>query len=161
MEFTLLCFFFSLNIKRYTLSRYLPILVLPFSFFCIYDYLTAPQPGFAFLPLVIECLFFLIVITYIFYEKMKFSIEEPIFVTSLFWIAVGFIVYFSGNFFLFLYSRSSYNDEAFKIQYGIIYSSVTILKNILLCIGVTRKKERVIKNINSSFDSHIDPFSPF
>lgn len=155
MEFSFLSFYFSLHIQNKWLKKVLPFTIIPFSLFCIYDFITMKTPSFAFIPLVIECLFFLFIIVYIFYEKMQFSIVEPIFVTSLFWIAVGFIVYCSGNFFLFLYSKNSYVDSTFKIQYSIIYSTVTILKNILLCIGVSRKMEK--QNDSSNFPNNNEP----
>ncbi|MBL0057310.1 MAG: hypothetical protein IPP31_14295 [Chitinophagaceae bacterium] len=146
MEFSFLSYFFSLHIANKRLRTVLPYAIIPFAIFCLYDFITTKVPSFAFIPLVIECLFFLVIIIYIFYEKMQYSIDEPIFVTSIFWIAVGFIVYCSGNFFLFLYSKNSYIDSSFKLQYSIIYSTVTILKNIMLCIGVSRKKEKIKEN---------------
>ena len=78
---------------------------------------------------------------------------EPIYQKAIFWISVAFIINFSGNFFLFLYSRTSYKDEIFKNQFTIIYSSVTILKNILLCISVMVKES----NKNNQFDNNM-PF---
>lgn len=161
MEFTFLSIYFSLQIKKEIIKKVLRFSIAPFAIFCAYDFLTTTKPSFAFMPLVIECLFFLVIIIYSLYEKMLYNIEEPIFILSSFWISVGFIVYCSGNFFLFLYSKNSYNDINFRIQYSIIYSTVTILKNILLCIGVSRKREEVKKAPEFPFTSDLDNFYPF
>ena len=75
-------------------------------------------------------------------------------------LCLAFIINFSGNFFLFLYSKNSFNDEAFQRQYTIIYSTVTILKNILLCISIPIKEHH--KGLtNNTFDSLFDNFHPF
>lgn len=85
---------------------------------------------------------------------------EPIYQKAVFWVSVAFIINFSGNFFLFLFSRNSFNDEAFKRQYTIIYSTVTVAKNILLCISILIKEKK--QNIsNHPFDSGFDLFQPF
>ncbi|MGB5007937.1 MAG: hypothetical protein WBO39_13445, partial [Ferruginibacter sp.] len=90
-------------------------------------------------------------------------VVEPIYHKTIFWISVAFIINFSGNFFLFLYSKTSYNYEAFRRQFLIIYSSVTIIKNILLCIAVALKETKIDnQNLNlSSIDSELDSYLPF
>ena len=94
---------------------------------------------------------------------MKQDINEPLFSTFIFWFAVAFLLNFSGNFLLFVYSETSNKDPDFKTNYTIIYSVVTIIKNILLCIAVTIK-EAPRKNIdaNNSILANTDPsiFNP-
>lgn len=161
MEYSMLAYFFSLNTKSKIVKTLLIYSIIPFFIYCIYDFISAKQPGFAFFSLIIECLALLIVLLYIFYEKMQYSFDTPLHQTYFFWIAVAFILYFAGNFFLFLYSKNSYHDEVFKTQYTIIYSTVTIIKDIFLCISAFIKdvpkpdKENRIENI---FDSY-HPFS--
>lgn len=65
---------------------------------------------------------------------------EPLYKKAFFWIAIAFFIYSAGNFFLFLFKNSSKQDENFQIQYTIIYSTFTILKNVLLCIGLYLNK---------------------
>jgi len=105
-EYSLLAYFFSLNIKGKLVRNLVIYSIIPFILYCLYDYLSAKEPGFAFLPLVIECLTLLIVLIYIFYEKMNYLLDTPIYQTSFFWIAVAFIIYFAGNFFfVFILSK--------------------------------------------------------
>jgi len=60
--------------------------------------------------------------------------------TKVFWIAVAFTIYCSGNFFLFLYSNNPVKDNEYYFQFTLIYSTFTILKNICLSIGIFIKE---------------------
>lgn len=93
---------------------------------------------------------------------MQESVIEPIYHKVIFWISVAFIINFSGNFFLFLYSKAGYNDDTFRRQFNIIYNSVTILKNILLCIAVSiREKKNGDQQFDDfSIDSKLDDYLP-
>ncbi len=151
LEYTLLSYFFSLYIKNKIVKTILRFSPIPFVLFCIYDFAMAKEPILAFYPLIIEYLTLLIFIIYYFFEVMQENVVEPIYQKPIFWISVAFIINFSGNFFLFLYSKNSYNDEEFRRHFLIIYSTVTILKNILLCIGVMIKENK--NDTNSDFHS--------
>jgi len=156
LEYTLLSYFFSLYISNKIVKKVLRFSPIPFIIFCVYDFIQAKESTLAFLPLIFEYLVLLIFIIYFFFEVMQATVVEPIYYKSIFWISVAFIINFSGNFFLFLYSNISFNDEIFRTHFTIIYSSVTILKNILLCIGVSRKESEKIENsmeLGPDFDS--------
>lgn len=143
IEYIFLSTFLSLNTKSQFAKKVIVFSIFPFFIFCVYDFLKSNEPSFAFLPLVVECLLLLSALLYILYEKMTFTFDVPIYQTAFFWVAVAFVVYSAGNFFLFLFSsENNHKDLGFKMQYAIIYSFVTILKNILLCISVLIK-ERV------------------
>ena len=91
---------------------------------------------------------------------MQETVVEPIYQKAIFWISVAFIINSSGNFFLFLYSKNSYNDETFKKQYTIIYTTVTVIKNFLLCVSILIKEK---KDPSSSelIDIDLDSFHSF
>lgn len=113
-----------------------PVCITVFLLYSGYDYYFSKPGEFTFIPLVIECLFFLLVIIYYFYEKIQYHISSPIYYSPGFWISVAFLIYFSGNFFLFLFSKTMFKDPNFRIQYTTIYSTVTIIKNIFLCTAI-------------------------
>ncbi|NOT93120.1 hypothetical protein [Ferruginibacter sp.] len=77
---------------------------------------------------------------YFFFEKMKQDANESLFTTFIFWVAVAFLINFSGIFLLFVYSETLNKEPDFKTNYAIIYSTVTIIKNFLLCIAATMKE---------------------
>ncbi len=89
---------------------------------------------------------------------MQHVVIEPIYNKAIFWISVAFIINFSGNFFLFLYSKSSYDEEAFKFQYTVIYTSVTIIKNILLCISIFIKERETKKSQDEYASLDLDSY---
>jgi hypothetical protein len=140
IEFSLLAYIFSLIIKSKAFQKISLFASIPFFILCLSDYISTSSPSIAYIPLLIECLFFIILILYFFFEKIKQDANEPLFITFIFWFAVAFLINFSGNFLLFVYSETSENEPDFKINYAIIYSTVTVIKNILLCIAATMKE---------------------
>lgn len=140
IEFSLIAYIFSLFIKSNNLKKIAFFSAISFFILCATDYFFSKTPSIAFIPLLTECLFFILLIIYFFFEKLKQDANEPLFNTFIFWFAVAFLINFSGNFLLFVYSETSIKDTDFKTNYIIIYSTVTILKNILLCIAVTMKE---------------------
>ena len=94
---------------------------------------------------------------YFFFEKIQQTTSIPIYTTLIFWIAVAFTIYCSGNFFVFLYSNNAVSTPQTQFQYTIIYSTSTILKNILLCIGISIKQS---KN-NEGFSDYLNTDSFF
>ncbi|WP_462254092.1 hypothetical protein [Ferruginibacter sp.] len=104
------------------------------------DYFQSTQPTLAYIPLLASCTFFIIIIIFYFFERLKDNSGDIIFSTFPFWFAVALIANFSGNFLLFAYSETTpVKDANFKINYTIIYGTVTFIKNILLCIAVSIK----------------------
>jgi hypothetical protein len=108
--------------------------------YSIFDFVSSfNNTEFNFLIVVLECILLLINILFFFYEKMRSESIIPLYQTTFFWIAIAFFIYSTGNFFLFIFSSNSVQDESFSFQYTIIYSGVEIVKNILFCIGITIK----------------------
>ena len=79
-----------------------------------------------------------------------YNFTIPLYQLPSFWISVAFLIYFSGNFFLFLFSKVIENDPGFANQYTLIYSSITIIKNILLCTALIVNRNLIVtKDISS------------
>ena len=158
LEFLLICLFYHILFKSTKIKYTLVISAFIFVLFCIYNYVQSVHNEFDFMPLVVECLFFTFFILFYFYDVMQHSFEAPLFQMPSFWISVAFLVYFSGNFFLFLFSRSMEHEDNFGFQYTLIYSTMTIVKNILLCIGVIVNNNNTLKiesdtiPVNLTFD---------
>jgi hypothetical protein len=159
LEYALLAYFFSLHIKNSIVKYLLVFSAIPFAIFGIINYSLAKEPVIPFIPLTVEYVVLLIFIIYFFFEVMQDVVVEPIYHRAVFWISVAFIIAFSGNFFLFIYSKNSFNNEAFQRQYTIIYSSVTLLKNLLLCVGVSIREKK--KNGSGELRSPFENYQPF
>lgn len=65
---------------------------------------------------------------------MKTVSAVPLYQTMSFWIFVAFFLYFTGNFFFFLILGTSPSKEIQQFMI-LVYSGVTILKNILLSLS--------------------------
>jgi hypothetical protein len=155
VEFALLSAYYHFHLKYKHKKIVFAIGLLVFFCYSCFDYLVAKSSkDFSFIPLVIECLFFALVIVYFFYEKIQFNISTPILNTYEFWVSVAFLLYFAGNFFVFVFSQSMYNNPAFKVQFTIIYNSITILKDILLTVAVL-----ICANTISNKNSLNDPIN--
>ena len=158
IEFSLLTYLFSISLKNKAIKKIALFAIIPFFLLCVFDYISTKNPSIAYIPLLTECLFFIILILYFFFEKIRQDPNEALFATFLFWFAVAFLINFSGNFLLFVYSETSNKEPDFKVNYTIIYCTVTIVKNILLCIAVTMKESVTIKdNINDKMLHTFDP----
>ncbi len=144
LEYVLLAYFFSYYIENKIIKNLLRTSVIPFFAFCLYDFFNASTPQLPYLPITIEHIALLTFLIYFFFEVMRSTKAEPIYERAIFWIAVAFILDFSGNFFLFLYSKSQVNNNI-KNHFTVIYTLITVIKNILLCISVFIRKEPIIK----------------
>ena len=162
LEYSLLAYLFYLYIKNKFIRAILLYSTIPYFLFCIYDFIISQEPSLAFFPLITEYLSLLLFIIYFFFEVIQESVVEPIYHKAIFWISVAFIINFSGNFFLLLSSVNSFQDEAFRYTFTIIYSSVTILKNILLCVSVTIKEKNENQFLDGTpIDSELDNYLVF
>ncbi len=128
--------------------------------FSIYDYIRSPKNVFGSTLAAVECLIMIILIVYFFFERMKYYTIIPLYQKTSFWILVGLILYFAGNFFLLLYARTMINNSAFRYQYDIIYSTFNILKNMFICIAILIN-EPVENNQNLFPPNSSLPINPF
>jgi hypothetical protein len=93
---------------------------------------------------------------------MQIDFESPIYSTIYFWINVGLFVYFTGNFFYILLVENSINaNNEVRNQLKIIYSVISILKNIILGFALLQKQTKDI-SLNSPFpkDLNLDIITP-
>lgn len=100
----------------------------------------------------------LILIVYIllfFYYKMKRVSVIPLYQTMSFWIFVAFFLYYTGNFFFFLIIGSEQPEEIQQFL-AMVYSGVTILKNIILSYSFKFKEPTNINNQNLSIPSDLN-----
>ena len=65
---------------------------------------------------------------------MKTINNYPLSQSLLFWISVGYFIYFSGNFFVILFMSYSKNQD-FVVGQKIVYTIVTVSKNIILSLA--------------------------
>ena len=162
-EYSLISIFFTYNIRQLRLRKIIRASIVLFSLFSVYDITSTINEPFTYYPLVLECLLLPLIIVLFFYEKMKYSTKYPVYSSPAFWIAVAFLIFSTGNFFLFLFSKLFVQDLHSKLLYNNVYGFFTILKNTLLCTGIFIAKNYKIEDEWSDINTNLelDSFIPF
>ena len=136
-EYTLITIFLYFVLKSKNGKIILKFLYPLFFIYNIYDYLKNGNEVFGDIPTVFEFLLFIIFIIVYFFESMQIQSENPIYKSTIFWICVGLFVYFSGNFFYIVLVENSKNEtESVRNQLKLVYSIVSIIKNLILGFAI-------------------------
>lgn len=70
------------------------------------------------------------------YERIQKPSSLLLYNTTEFWFVTGLLVYFSGTFFIFIYTQNYQLNDDFRELYNIINSSLYLVKNLLVTIGL-------------------------
>ena len=100
------------------------------------------------IPTVIECLIIIGFSMFYFYEQLKNPQSLFLYSTPNFWIVVGLIIFFAGNFFVFIYAQSNSESIEFKNTFGLINAILSFIENILFLIAfiIARQQSKTIKS---------------
>lgn len=158
VQFIFLSILYFNIIRNAKIKKLIILGVIAYIIFWIYNFSKSSFTDLDFAPLAIECIFFTFLIVYYFYEIMRYSLDTQLFQLPSFWISVAFLINFSGTFIVFLFGKSLINE--FTSQYLVIVSTITIIKNILLCIAVIANKNLIIPKNHSPLptDLNLDNF---
>jgi len=133
---------FFLSYIRGRVLRYIIIgLLVVFIGFTLYALISGKWKSSPAVTLIFEFLFILFVIIIFLFQRMQNAVDVVISSTISFWIAVGFFIYFAGNFFYILMSMQA-TDLAVKSQMTLINFIVTIAKNILISLALLGTESR-------------------
>ena len=137
LEFAFISLYYTVTLKNRNWKVLILIANLLFWGYCNRIFSVTPPDEFPRNVLAIECLFFIVVIVYDFFEKMQqYHIVEPIYHHSSFWISVSFLIYFSGSVLLFIYYGILGKDPVFQDYFMYTYCFFAILKDLLLSVAV-------------------------
>lgn len=125
--------FFYLLIKAQILKIGIRICIPIFVIISFFIFLSE-KGGFANYPSLIESFLFLILITFYFFEVMNSEVVYPVYQTVEFWLVVGCLLFFAGNFFMFVFYNSTKTPSEANLA-RLIYSFVTILKNTVFSLS--------------------------
>ena len=143
IEFFLICYLFYHLF--YLKSR--KKLVIVFFILFILTWLTTSiyLPLYAFNSYVygIECVFVIYFTVIYFYDEIRKPQSLFIYTQPSFWAVIGFFLFFSGSFFVFIYKQTQRHDLEFIEQYVNIHASFFILRNLLFSIAVYIKPEKI------------------
>lgn len=160
LEYALVITFIFYTLKSVVVRKIIIYSIIPFSLFAIIDYLTNDRSQFNNHSNIVSSLLLIMIIIYFFYEKMKTVVMVPLYLSIIFWISVAFFLYFAGTFFFFLFIKSN-SDKQFKEIMNTTYSSVTLLKNIILCLSLlaSETEEKDEETLHIPHEMNLDDIS--
>ncbi len=133
VEYSIITFFIFQLIESSLFKRLIKTGSFIFIIVSILDIYTSSFTSFDSLPSGLESILVLSYCLFFVYEKMTstdFSFNGSI------WITIGFILFFSGTFFLFILSQNNFKDSSFVMTYGYIVAIFNIIKNLFITIGI-------------------------
>ena len=127
----------------------LTFLSIIFVAFSVWDLVTNRNSDtFDSIPTVIECIIIIGFSMFYFFEQLKNPQSLFLYSTPNFWIVVGLIIFFAGNFFIFIYAQSNSDSTEFKTAFSLINAILSLIENILFLIAfiIARKQSKSIKS---------------
>ena len=112
--------------------------------YSILDFFSASEESFDSVPTAISAILIIgFCIIYLF-EKLKNPDTLFLYRTPDFWIVVGLIIYFSGTFFVYIFSRNYFNNPEFERVFIIINTAFTTFRNLIFAAAILIKPEKEI-----------------
>ena len=149
VEGVLLIYYLYLILQNIFAKRALIASGLLFLGFAVFDLFSSQDTDtFDSIPTVIECIIIIGFSMFYFYEQLKNPQSLFLYSTPNFWIVVGLIIFFAGNFFIFIYAQSNSDSAEFKATFSLINAILSFIENILFLIAfiIARQQSKTIKS---------------
>ena len=133
VEYSIISLFIFKLIESNQFKNIIKLGSITFLLAAILDIYTSSFTDFDSLPTGLESILILAYCLFFIYERItstSFSFNGTV------WITTGFILFFSGTFFLFILSQNNFKDSSFILTYGYIVAIFSIIKNIFITIGI-------------------------
>jgi hypothetical protein len=142
IEYFLITGFFLESVSIRKAKNVIKILSLLFLIFSIFDLVISKSDSFDSTPTGVSSILILLYSIYFFYEKIKNNENLFLYETPNFWVTVSFVVFFSGTFFIYIFSQNNLNDPEFLSTFAVINRAFSIVKAIFISIAFLIKPER-------------------
>ena len=146
VEFTLVALFLKTVIKSVKVKKGIQISIFLFVIYAIIDLYISKSVSFDSIPSGVSCILTLLFSIYYLYEQIRDPNNLFLYSSPHFWIVVGLIIYFSGTFFVYIFSQSNYDNPEFKASFTVINASFIILRNLLFSIAFIIKPGKEEEN---------------
>jgi hypothetical protein len=143
-------YYFYFIIQYKIAKKILIVLGVVFLALALFDLKNSQADTFDSIPTVIECLILLSFSVYYLYEQIKEPNNLFLYNSPNFWIVVGIILFFSGNFFLFIYGQTSYNLPLWENTFTLINGVCSLLEYSLFLVAFI-----IAKNTSKNQKSNI------
>lgn len=140
IEFTLLMMFYY-PLSSGTMQKVISGIIIGFvGFALLFAFVISDFWHFNTISRTIEAFIFTVAGLLFFYSMLKKESNLKLEKNPLFWINTGILLYFMGNFFLFMLNSFLQTKASFQ-TYWTLHSVLNILKNVLFTIGLTCSKQ--------------------
>jgi hypothetical protein len=152
---TLFFALFFINILPKVSKLIFEILILLFFIFSVYDLKNSNATEFDSISTGLECILFISFSIIYLYERIS-KVDGFVYDLPEFWVVFGIIIYFSGNFFIFIFAQNSLNQNSFKETFNTINAISSIIENIMFLIAFVIAK-RQFKPLKQKKVSRLKP----
>jgi hypothetical protein len=152
---TLFFALFFINILPKVSKLIFEILILLFFIFSVYDLKNSNATEFDSISTGLECILFISFSIIYLYESIS-KVDGFVYDLPEFWVVFGIIIYFSGNFFIFIFAQNSLNQNSFKETFNTINAISSIIENIMFLIAFIIAK-RQFKPLKQKKVSRLNP----
>jgi hypothetical protein len=152
---TLFLALFFINILPKVSKLIFKILTLLFFIFSVYDLKNSNATEFDSISTGLECILFISFSIIYLYERIS-KVDGFVYDLPEFWVVFGIIIYFSGNFFIFIFAQNSLNQNSFKETFNTINAISSIIENIMFLIAFVIAK-RQFKPLKQKKVSRLKP----
>lgn len=157
---TLFLALFFRNILPIVSKLIFEIIILLFFIFSIYDLKNSNATEFDSVSTGLECILFISFSIIYLYERIS-KVDGFVYDLPEFWVVFGIIIYFSGNFFIFIFAQNSLNQNSFKETFNIINAISSIIENIMFLIAfvIAKRqfkpvKQKKVRRLKPEFQSN-------
>lgn len=144
IEHALLSKYIYVHLKSIRLKKICKILSFLFFLTSAVDFFLPHQDTFDSIPAGLSALLIILFSTFYLFDQLQ-NPKSIIYYNASFWMISSFILYFSGTFFIFIF-YNYYKSAEYVSFYTIINSFFSLLRNILILVGVSttvQKKKNV------------------
>lgn len=148
-EYGIFTYIIWLNIKKRKFRRLMVVLSVFFVVFSTIYNIVTNFKNYDSIPIGIETILILVFAFYYLYEQMNDTNTLFIYNTYQFWLVIGFMIYLSGSFFVFIFAN--YATKKVVNQYWFLTNVFYSMMNILFAISLlvfAKKNKKVTKKHN-------------
>jgi hypothetical protein len=78
-----------------------------------------------------------------FYDRIS-KVDGFVYDLPEFWVVFGIMIYFSGNFFIFIFAQNNLNENSFKKTFNTINALSSIIENAMFLVAFILAKRKSI-----------------
>ena len=157
LEFSFISYYFLLIFKNQAKTQnIIKILWIIFTLYVISNIFLNKWPkSWDSIAIGVESLIIIILSVYYIFVQIKRTNSLSIYTKFHFWIAVTFVVYFSGTFFLNIMAESMRKNRDYQMLYIYINIGSILIKNILLAVAMTMNVPKLEHTTLPELDDHL------